>query len=264
MRKLNRPVFDIIVTSPPYNVNKNYSNYSDNMDRNEYLKWIRKVAKVSYRVLKDGGSFFLNIGGKPSDPLLPIDVAKKFSEIYKLQNSIHWIKHISIQKDSSDLSENSKVADVYGHFKPINSSLYLNQSHEYIFHFTKHGNTELRKLDIGVPYKHKSNISRWNNKEDKRDRGNVWYIPYETKVGNYKNPMVHPAEFPVKLPYLCIKLHGVSKDTVVYDPFMGIGSTAVACNYLKVPYVGTEIDNTYVSISHDRINRLSRSDEKVM
>ena len=98
MRKINEPIFDVIVTSPPYNINKEYTTYKDNQKRGDYLKWMRNVAKASYRVLKDDGSFFLNIGGKPSDPLLPIDVAKKFSEVYFLQNVIHWIKHISIPK----------------------------------------------------------------------------------------------------------------------------------------------------------------------
>ncbi len=251
MRGKKEKMFDVIVTSPPYNLNKKYSAYKDNKERNEYLKWMRKVAKASSRVLKDDGSFFLNIGGKPSDPFLPIDVAKKFGEVYKLQNVIHWIKHISIPQDSQ-AKYNALNGDVsYGHFKPINSDVYLNQSQEYVFHFTKKGNVELHKLDIGVPYQDKTNINRWSKKEDKRDRGNVWFIPYETKVGNFK----HPAEFPVKLPYLCIKLHGKRDDLIVYDPFMGIGSTALACISLGVNYIGTEIDRNYIDKARERIEQ---------
>lgn len=258
MRKLEAGIFDVIVTSPPYNINKDYSVYKDNKERNEYIKWMRKVAKASYRTLKDDGSFFLNIGGKPSDPLLPLDVARKFAEVYKLQNVIHWIKHISIPKDlqSTGNSLNGHVS--YGHFKPINSDLYLNQAQEYIFHFTKRGFTKLKKLSIGVPYQDKSNIDRWSRKEDKRDRGNVWFIPYETKVGAFKNPMLHPAEFPVKLPYLCIKLHGKTPDMVVYDPFMGVGSTALACKLMRVSFVGTEIDEKYIEIAENRIRECFR------
>lgn len=253
MRKTASKSFDVIVTSPPYNINKDYSVYKDNKERNEYIKWMRKIARASYRVLKDDGSFFLNIGGKPSDPLLALDIVHKFAEVYKLQNVIHWIKHISIPQDLQS-SGNSLNGDVsYGHFKPINSDLYLNQAQEYIFHFTKNGNVPLDKLSIGVPYQDKSNINRWSRKEDKRDRGNVWFIPYETRVGNYKNPMLHPAEFPVKLPYLCIKLNGIKQDMIVYDPFMGIGSTALASKSLGVSYVGTEIDLKYIEIAEKRI-----------
>lgn len=257
MRNIKDPLFDVIVTSPPYNINKVYTIYKDNKERDEYLDWMQKIAISAYSVLKDDGSFFLNIGGKPSDPMLPIDVAQRFSKIFSLQNVIHWIKHISIPKDSARPSTDLNGDISFGHFKPINSDLYLNQAQEYIFHFSKHGKTKLDKLSIGVPYKDKSNISRWNSKSDKRDRGNVWFIPYETKVGSYKNPMVHPAEFPVKLPYLCIKLHGITKETLVYDPFMGIGSTAVACVRLGVRYVGTEIDHSYVLISEERVRKAS-------
>lgn len=253
MRELDKPIFDVIVTSPPYNINKDYATYKDNKERVDYLSWMHEVAESSDRLLKDDGSFFLNIGGKPSDPKLPLDVAEEFSRVYTLQNVIHWIKHISIPEVSNNPEANLNGDVAFGHFKPINSDLYLNQAQEYIFHFTKHGKTKLDKLSIGVPYKDKSNVTRWKNKGDKRDRGNVWFIPYETKVGNYKNPMVHPAEFPVKLPYLCIKLHGISEKPLVYDPFMGIGSTGVACVNLGVSYVGTEIDPTYISISEQRI-----------
>jgi hypothetical protein len=93
---------DVIVTSPPYNINKEYSSYKDNKEREEYLNWLYQIAKLSYLILKDNGSFFLNIGGTHSDPMLPFDVVKKFKEAgYKLQNTIHWIKSISIEKESS-------------------------------------------------------------------------------------------------------------------------------------------------------------------
>lgn len=253
IEKLRVPTFDIIVTSPPYNINKEYTTYKDNRDREIYLEWMRHVAEASFRILKEGGSFFLNVGGKPSDPKLPLDVAMEFAQVFVLQNVIHWIKHISIPRgtDNKAVDLNGDVA--VGHFKPINSDLYLNQAHEYIFHFSKDGRTALDKRAIGVPYKDKSNINRWGGKQDIRDRGNVWFIPYDTKVGAYRNPMLHPAEFPVKLPYLCIKLHGVTPDILVYDPFMGIGSTAVACTKLGVSFVGTEIDKNYISIAEQRL-----------
>ena len=63
------------------------------------MNWLYQIAKLSYLVLKDNGSFFLNIGGTHSDPVLPFDVVKKFKDAgYKLQNTIHWIKSISIEK----------------------------------------------------------------------------------------------------------------------------------------------------------------------
>lgn len=245
---------DVIVTSPPYNLNKKYRTYKDKKERNDYLYWLYEIAKTSYYILKHDGSFFLNVAGAPSDSMLPLEVAKGFSDSgYKLQNTIHWIKSISIEKQdlaktgSQLFSESISI----GHFKPILSERFLNDFHEYIFHFTKQGNVRLNKLAVGVPYQDKSNIGRWKSaKQDKRDRGNVWFIPYIT----IRKERSHPAIFPERLPFLCIKLHGVRHDMLVYDPFMGIGSTALACIHLKVNFIGTEIDNGYIKAARYNIN----------
>jgi len=244
---------DVIVTSPPYNINKEYSSYKDNKEREEYLNWLYQIAKLSYLVLKDNGSFFLNIGGTHSDPMLPFDVVKKFKDAgYKLQNTIHWIKSISIEKEDVGKSNGRRHDYSVGHFKPIISERYLTDLQEFIFHLTKEGNVRVDKKAIGVPYQDKTNIGRWKSAiEDKRDRGNVWFIPYPTI--NEERP--HPAVFPEKLPYLCIKMHGVRKDMVVYDPFMGIGTTALACIRLGVNYLGTDIDAEYVKVAMEDIEK---------
>ncbi|HUT82088.1 MAG TPA: site-specific DNA-methyltransferase [Candidatus Bathyarchaeia archaeon] len=228
---------DIIVTSPPYNIGINYNKYNDNLPFNEYLSWIDKVAKGCFRVLKDDGSFFINIGDRPSDEFRSFLVANKISDYFKLQNTIHWVKSIAIPDNEINI----------GHYKPVNSNRYLNNSHEYIFHFTKDGNIELDKKAIGVPYADKSNIGRWKQaKEDLRCRGNQWFIPYDT----VHEKKIHPAMFPILLPEMCIKLHGLGKKPlVVLDPFMGVGTTARAARNLGCDYVGFEIDEKYLKIA---------------
>ena len=248
MDELPEKSVDVIVTSPPYNLHKKYSKYKDNTKIGEYVAWMGTLAEKSKRILKDNGSFFLNIGGAPSEPWIPFDVAREFSRYFTLQNTIHWIKAIALPKDSTETKSHSNGlnGDVsLGHFKPINTPKYLNQCHEYIFHFTKDGRVDLDKLAIGVPYQHKSNRTRWKVKSNKRDRGNIWFIRYENKQGAFC-PIIHPAVFPEKLPYLCIKLHGIKPKMIVYDPFMGIGTTALACLRLGVSFLGTEIDPKYV------------------
>jgi site-specific DNA-methyltransferase (adenine-specific) len=243
---------DVIVTSPPYNINKEYGSYRDNKERKDYLDWLYEIAQLSYLILKDNGSFFLNIGGTPSYPMLPFEVIEKFKKAeYQLQNTIHWIKSISFEK--TDVGKNNGIRDYsIGHFKPIVSDRYLTDIHEYIFHFTKEGNVKLNKRAIGVPYQDKTNIGRWKSAtQDKRDRGNVWFIPYPT----IQESRHHPAVFPEKLPYLCIKMHGVKPDMLVYDPFMGIGTTALACIKLGVNYVGTEIDADYIKVALEYIEK---------
>ncbi len=173
---------NVIVTSPPYNLNKKYSLYEDNKKRNDYLSWLYSVAKYSYSILENDGSFFLNISGRSSDPSIPFDVMKEFSKVgYKLQNTIHWIKSISFEKE--DLAKNSRIDKdlAIGHFNPNGSKRYLSDVHEYIFHFTKNGEVELDRLSIGIPFQDKTNIGRWKSaKQDKRPRGNVWFIRYPT------------------------------------------------------------------------------------
>lgn len=169
---------DVIVTSPPYNIGKKYSGYDDERPRNEYLDWMEAVCKESKRVLKDGGSFFLNVGAKASDPWVAMDVAYRFRNHYTLQNLIHGIKSIAIPKeDMGDYAHTQKTVAV-GHYQPVNSSKYLSGCHEFIFHFSKRGDVHLDKLSIGVPYQDKSNIGRWKAATaDLRERGNTWFIP---------------------------------------------------------------------------------------
>jgi len=250
MRRLPDQSIDIIVTSPPYNIDKPYLQYDDRRPHDEYLSWMGEVASESRRVIKDDGSFFLNIGSKPSDPWTPLDVAQQFREVYALQNVIHWIKSIAIEK--ADIGEYDLVrGDIaVGHYQPVNSPRYLSQCHEYIFHFTPHGETSLRKEGVGVRYQDKSNIGRWKAAtRDLRDRGTTWFIPYPT----IRTSRPHPTTFPVKLPEMCIRLHGFTPQTVVLDPFMGTGSTAIACQRLGVQYIGFEIDPAYLTIALERL-----------
>jgi len=246
---------DVVVTSPPYNIGIDYSSYRDALPRKEYLQWMEEVGIAIKRVLIDDGSFFLNIGNKPKDQWIAWDVANVLRKHFVLQNVIHWIKSIAINK--SDVGNYPNIVDdvAVGHFKPIVSDRFLNDCHEYIFHFSKKGENKLKKLEIGVPYQDKTNIGRWKvAKEDKRDRGNTWFIPYETIQSKTERP--HPATFPIRLPEMCIKLHGIRENLLVVDPFSGIGSTAIASLRLGVSFVGFDIDNEYTD---EAVYRLSSS-----
>ena len=200
MSLLRAGTIDLVVTSPPYNLGVRYGKYSDREDRQSYLKWCDKWAAQVRRLLKPRGSFFLNIGAAPSNPMLPHEIVFQLRDLFVLQNTIHWIKSVAIADRT------------FGHFKPISSKRFLNDCHEYIFHFTKTKNVEIDRLAIGVPYQDKSNISRWSHTRgsDLRCRGNTWFIPYET-IQSREKERPHPATFPVQLAQWCIKLHGVSR-----------------------------------------------------
>jgi site-specific DNA-methyltransferase (adenine-specific) len=250
MQLLSDRCVDIIVTSPPYNIGKDYNHYDDRQPRDEYLDWIGLVAAEASRVLSDKGSFFLNIGGKPRDPWIPFDVIQRFRPYYELQNVIHWVKSIAIEKSDVGNYETITGDVAVGHYQPVNSPRFLSQCHEHIFHFTRHGDVPLDKLSVGVRYQDKSNIGRWKAaQQDLRDRGNTWFIPYRT----IRSSRPHPTAFPEKLPEMCIRLHGYSPEMLVMDPFMGIGSTALAAIALGTDYIGFEIDPDYRSIAEARI-----------
>ena len=236
LRQLPSRSIDVIVTSPPYNLGIRYNEYDDTMSRHDYLEWTNAWVAEAARVLRPDGSLFLNVGAKPTDPWTALDVAQAVRSHLQLQNIIHWIKSIYIDKASLAV----------GHYKPINSDRFLNDCHEFIFHFAPNGSTVVDRLALGVPYQDHSNVGRWRAAADGvRCRGNTWFIPYET-IQRRDRDRPHPATFPSQLPEQCLRLHGLKKIETVMDPFTGIGSTAVACARLGVGFVGCEIDETYL------------------
>jgi site-specific DNA-methyltransferase (adenine-specific) len=246
-RQLPSHSVDVIVTSPPYNLGIEYSKYQDTLSRSDYLEWTNTWVAAATRVLSPDGSLFLNVGAKPSDPWTALDVAQTVRSHLRLQNIIHWVKSIAIEQKLAGAAAGLTRDLAVGHYKPINSERFLNDCHEFVFHFTTQGTTPLDRLALGVPYQDQSNIGRWRGAADGvRCRGNTWFIPYET-IQRRDRDRPHPATFPTKLPEQCLRLHGVSRVRVAMDPFRGLGSTAVACARLGIEFMGAEIDETYLT-----------------
>jgi site-specific DNA-methyltransferase (adenine-specific) len=276
MSRLADESVDLVVTSPPYNLGISYGKYSDRQDRRSYLAWCGEWAAQIRRVLKSDGSFFLNIGAAPSNPMLPHEIVTTLRDLFVLQNTIHWIKSIAIddveerttapdphlnplpRQGEADAKRQVRVegtGKTFGHFKPINSQRFLNDCHEYVFHFTTSGRVGLDRLALGVPYQDKSNVARWSHTrgKDLRCRGNTWFVPYET-IQSREKERPHPATFPVQLAEWCIKLHGASRVRAMLDPFLGIGNSAVAAQRCGVKkFLGFEIDEAYLVEAKRRI-----------
>ena len=301
----------VVVTSPPYNIGVKYNHYDDRRDHDDYLSWIEAVAAEVHRVLEPDGSFFLNVGSRPSDPWLAWDVANRLRRLeaqqprsrrkihavgaqhaaparapkgrqlvpptpahpepvegpalsndtgrFVLQNVIIWVKSISIQKSDIGAYPNITGDVSVGHYKPITSRRYLHDNYEYIFHFTKTGNVPIDRLAIGVPYQDKTNIGRWRAAEqDLRCRGNTWFIPYKT-IRDRASQRPHPSTFPVQLPEMCLKLHGLDHTHLVLDPFLGLGSTTLAALTLGLPSLGFDIDPQYLAQAKERLERQAAS-----
>ena len=120
---------DVVVTSPPYNIDVDYDGvYNDNKPESEYIEWIERAGVEIKRVLKDKGSFFLNIGDELSNPGKAWAIAFALKKHFDIQNVIHWIKSINIKKSDVGATTAQKMIldDITpGHFKPIHSNRYF-------------------------------------------------------------------------------------------------------------------------------------------
>ena len=252
---------DLVVTSPPYNLGIAYKSFRDTAPRGEYLAWCRRWAAELRQVMADDASFFLNVGSAPANPLMPhqliLELTGGENPLFILQNTFHWIKSITIR--TPDGMQTSA-----GHFKPINSKRFVNDCHEFVFHLTKTGGVELDRRAAGVPYVHKSNIARWGHtgRADLRCRGNTWFIPYDTIVSRDKE-RPHPATFPVELAELCVHIHGKGPASRMLDPFLGIGSAALAAHKLGIAeFTGIELDGHYLAVARERLEAAHRCREE--
>lgn len=244
--RLGGGAIDVVVTSPPYNLGIAYRTYDDRRPRVDYLSWTDRWVGAVAGALAPEGSLFLNVGSKPTDPWTAFDVAQAARPHLHLQNVLHWIKSIAVDREAAGAGAGLKDDLAVGHYKPINSRRFVNDCHEFVFHFTPHGRTPLDRLAIGVPYQDKSNVTRWEAaRHDIRCRGNTWFLPYDT-IQDRDRDRPHPATFPPKLPEFCLRLHGLERTRTAMDPFLGLGSTAVAAAALDVDFVGIEVDEAYL------------------
>ncbi len=242
LQNMPNEIIDIFITSPPYNIGLKYNAYRDKKDEKEYLAWLYEIVVEIKRVLRKEGSCFLNIGSTSVNPWLSFDVANMLRGLFILQNRIVWVKSISIGERT------------YGHFKPINSGRFTNNTFEDIFHFTKNGDVKIDRTAIGVKYMDKNNLKRTNKHIDLRCRGNTWYIPYKTICSKSRKGN-HPAIFPEELVEWCIRLAGYNQNTNVYDPFLGSGTTLAVTKKLGIKGIGIEIDKEYVDYTYRRLRQ---------
>jgi site-specific DNA-methyltransferase (adenine-specific) len=244
---------DVVVTSPPYNLGIRYRTYDDGMPREAYLAWTSEWVQGAKRALSSNGSLFLNVGAKPKDPWTALDVAQAVRPHLHLQNIIHWVKSIAIEKALAGTRSGLTDDLAVGHYKPINSGRFLNDCHEFVFHFSPQGSTPLDRTAVGVKYQDESNVTRWQRAgSGLRCRGNTWFLPYDT-IQSRDRERPHPATFPWRLPAYCLKLHGLERVRLAIDPFLGLGSSAVACATLGVNFAGIELDEHYLKEAIARV-----------
>ncbi len=218
----------LMVTSPPYNVGKEYD---ENLSLKEYRDLLKQVFKETYRVLVPGGRACINVANLGRKPYLPLH-----SYIIEDMQDIGFLMRGEILWDKESSASSSTAWGTY--LKATNPV--LRDIHEYILVFCKDTFTRLN------PYKRKSTISK---DEFLKFTKSVWKFPAEraSKIG-------HPAPFPIELPYRLIQLYTFEGE-VVLDPFVGSGTTCIAALKTNRKYVAYDIDERYCNLAEQRIKQ---------
>ena len=216
----------LMVTSPPYNVGKDYD---EDLSLDEYLTFLRNVWKEVYRVLVPGGRACINVANLGRKPYIPLNglIAQEMTRLgFLMRGEIIW-----------DKASSASTSTAWGSWQSATNPT-LRDTHEYILVFSK-GSFRRDKMD--------GRVSTISKEEFLEFTKSVWGIPSESarKVG-------HPAPFPIDLPYRLIQLYTFSNE-IVLDPFMGSGQTALAALKSGRHFVGYEINESYLQLANDRI-----------
>ncbi len=218
----------LMVTSPPYNVGKEYD---ENLSLKEYRELLKRVFKETYRVLVPGGRACINVANLGRKPYLPLHsyIIEDMHDIgFLMRGEILW-----------DKGSSASPSTAWGTYLKANNPV-LRDIHEYILVFCKDTFTRLN------PNKRKSTISKEEFLEFTKS---VWKFAAEraSKVG-------HPAPFPIELPYRLIQLYTFEGE-VVLDPFVGSGTTCIAALKTNRKYVAYDVDKNYCDLANRRIKQ---------
>jgi DNA modification methylase len=226
MAELPDSCVHLMVTSPPYNVGKDYD---EDFTLEEYLEFLKRVWREVHRVLVPGGRACVNVANLGRKPYIPLHayIARDMVDLgFLMRGEIIWDKGAS-----------AAASTAWGSWRsPANPT--LRDTHEYILVFSKASYSRKKLAD------RESTITREEFLEFTKS---VWTFPAESakKVG-------HPAPFPVELPYRLLQLYTYGGELVL-DPFMGSGQTALAALKAGRCYVAYEIDDNYVRLAERRI-----------
>ena len=221
----------LMVTSPPYNVTKEYD---DDLTLSEYLQLLHNVFSEVYRVLAPGGRAVVNIANVGRKPYIPLA-----SHVNVLMSGIGFLMRGEVIWDKS-ASAGSSTA--WGSFQSASNPC-LRDIHEYLLIFSKGqfklNRTSDEKEDGRVDTIEKQEFIDWTK--------SIWSFPTASakKIG-------HPAPFPVELPRRCIEFFTFQGD-VVLDPFMGSGSTAIAAAKSSRSYICYDINDEYITLAEQRL-----------
>lgn len=234
MSELPDNCLHLMVTSPPYNVSKEYD---DDLTLPAYLDMLRRVFAETYRVLVHGGRACINVANLGRKPYIPLSdyISHMMIDLgFLMRGEIIW-----------DKGAGAGTSMAWGSWMSASNPV-LRDTHEYILVFSK-GAFRRRKTEGQESTIGREQFMEWTK--------SVWRMTPESarKVG-------HPAPFPVELPYRLLQLYTFRGD-IVLDPFMGSGTTAMAALQTERAFVGYEISAEYAALARQRIADVTENEQ---
>ncbi len=228
MKELPNNSIHLMITSPPYNVSKEYD---DDLSLKEYLELLENSFKETYRVLVNGGRACINVANLGRKPYIPLSdyISRMMIKIgFNMRGEIIWNKAASASPSTA-----------WGSWMSASNPT-LRDIHEYILVFSKGDYKRERKGRENTITKEQ--FMEWTK--------SIWTMNAESarRIG-------HPAPFPEELPYRLIQLYSY-KDDIILDPFMGSGTTAISALKSKRKYVGYDISQEYINLAERRLRPL--------
>lgn len=219
---------DLLVTSPPYNVDIRYNSHNDEMPYEDYLDFARRWLSKCYELVKDDGRFCLNI---------PLDKNKGgqqsvCADLTTIAKQVGWKYHSTIIWNEQNISRRT----AWGSWLSASAPYVIAPVEVIVILYKKRWK---KKSGSGISDINKAEFQKWTN--------GVWNFS-----GESKKRVGHPTPFPIELPKRCIKLFSFVGDTIL-DPFLGSGSTLIACSQTGRKGIGIEIDQGYCEIAKKRV-----------
>ncbi len=219
---------DLIVTSPPYNVDIHYNSQKDDLLYEDYLEFSKNWIAKCYELAKDDGRFCLNI---------PLDKNKGGqqsvgADITKIAKDVGWNYHSTIIWNEGNISRRT----AWGSFMSAAAPYVIAPVEIILVLYKKYWKKTSGSKQSDIT---KTEFMQWTN--------GVWNFN-----GESKKRVGHPAPFPVELPRRCIKLFSFVRDTIL-DPFLGSGTTLIAAFLSNRKGIGVEIDKTYCDLAIKRL-----------
>jgi len=225
-----------MITSPPYNVSKEYD---EDLSLEEYLLFLKSVFRETYRVLVNGGRACINVANLGRKPYIPLSdlISKMMIELgYHMRGEIIWNKAASASPSTA-----------WGSWCSASNPT-LRDVHEYILLFSK-GNfkRERTKTDMAT------RVNTINKEQFMEWTKSIWTMNAESakRIG-------HPAPFPEELPFRLIQLYSFTND-IILDPFWGSGTTGIAAIKSNRNYIGYEINPEYIDIFNERLAKQQKT-----